>query len=78
MPPPLPATPPPPAPAAEPKAQPVPPVNVAQEQERWHEAMDVAHGKADAREENAEDESWKLIDFGDAAGKPESGHGGKK
>jgi hypothetical protein len=77
VPPPLPAAPP-PSPAAGPKAQPVPPVNVAQEQERWHEAMDVAHGKADTRQENAEDESWKLIDFGEAADKPESGRGGKK
>jgi hypothetical protein len=77
-PPPLPATPPPPASAAGslPKATPVPPVNVAQEQERWHEAMDITQGKANTNEETGEDETWKLIDFGEPTDKPESG--GKK
>jgi hypothetical protein len=76
-PPPIPAaSPAPPAPAAGPKAPPTPPARVAEEE--YHEAMDVAHGKADTREENADDETWRMIDFGDAGDKPESGPGGKK
>jgi len=70
-PPPLPATPAPRAPAA-------PPAKAEPAEKSFQEAMDVAHGKADTRQENAEDESWRLIDFGESSDKPESGPGGKK
>jgi hypothetical protein len=67
-----------PAAAAGPKPPPVPPAPAAQQEADFHEAMDVAHGKANTNEEDAEDETWKMIDFGDSSDKPESGPGGRK
>jgi hypothetical protein len=74
-PPPLPST---PAPAAGTKSPAAPPAKAGPSEESFQEAMDVAHGKADTREENAEDESWRLIDFGEPSDKPDAGPGGKK
>jgi hypothetical protein len=64
-----------PAAPAAPKQPPLP-AKAAQEEAPYHEALDVAHGKSDTREESGEDESWKLIDFGEPGDKPEPG--GKK
>ncbi len=81
-PPPVPATPvampAAPAPAAAPKPAPTPPAPVAQQEADFHEAMDVAHGKENTNEQEAEDETWKLIDFGEPSDKPGPGPGGKK
>ncbi len=60
--------PPTPTPAAAPKPAPVPTANAAKEEEEYHEAMDVAHGKSDIQEETAEDDTWRMIDFGDEPG----------